>query len=435
MFRALEKIRPRFARLVKVLLQAPPLPLEFGFRGFAADQCLDGDGERAVPIFVECRRQLGNQRTRHEHIVIGVLRIGIYLKVGIADIAPPDQRRRIVGDEQFVVHSIIEAALFGQELERAHHPQVAAVSEWIEDPHFHLWVGRQPQDLLVTFGGLAVIDQHPDMHPPVGCSEQRAGQQEARVVRREDVILNVQAVLRGLHHLHSRRESVGAHGQHPKRRLIVVIARILLKHCTEARVLRAGERRRRLLRESRARRQRRATGHCGQRNGDRNTAKKARHYDYSAHLRHPRKRVPRPVDLSVVFDDQVVLDGDHMLRVARNPHGPVDFVLSTGCAGEPHYTAFIGIDVNPRHAGRMFRRKLAFYLGGNRGILDKGLRVRAVRIHFVRVTDSRRQSGAQDQACHCNCSFHGSNSEVSFIAARSSQNLTFGGIQGFLHPM
>ena len=105
---ALEVVGPQFVNAAQVLIQALPLPLEFRLGGLPAVQRLDRYGKRAVPIFVERRGQFSHQRSGYEYVIVGVLGVGIDLKIGVADIAAADERGRVVGDEQFIVHPVIK---------------------------------------------------------------------------------------------------------------------------------------------------------------------------------------------------------------------------------------------------------------------------------------------------------------------------------------
>jgi hypothetical protein len=74
-----------------------------------ADQ-LDRVDDLAVPVAVEDRRQLLHRRAHHERVHVDEVRRLRAQEVLVGDVAPADHRHHPVGDEQLVVHAVVEAA-------------------------------------------------------------------------------------------------------------------------------------------------------------------------------------------------------------------------------------------------------------------------------------------------------------------------------------
>ncbi len=170
---ALHEVGARLPGFAHMLVQLTPLPCKLGWRRPAARERLDRYGNRAVPVVVKGGRQLRYQGSAHENVIVRVLGVGIDLKIGIADIAAADQGRRVVGNEQFIVHAIVEPLLFEQKFDGSNQSNVSAVAEGIENPHLDLRVRRHHEDLLVSGCRFAVVDQYAYMHAAIGRGQSR----------------------------------------------------------------------------------------------------------------------------------------------------------------------------------------------------------------------------------------------------------------------
>ena len=76
-----------------------------GFRMRVGDDALEGIGRIAVPVAVEILRDFAHHRPGQQHVGIGKGGVGMAAEVGIADVAPADDRHLVVGGERFVVHA------------------------------------------------------------------------------------------------------------------------------------------------------------------------------------------------------------------------------------------------------------------------------------------------------------------------------------------
>src|SRR6202051_5376180 len=117
-----------------------------------------------------------------------------------------------------------------------------AVDEWIEDPDLYLRMGREDQDLLISGGGLPIINQDTRMEAAIGCGQQGVGSQETGRVRGENVVLNIERPLRGLDHLHPRRKTVRTHRQNAKCGLVRMSARLVFENLSDSRLFRVRKR-------------------------------------------------------------------------------------------------------------------------------------------------------------------------------------------------
>ena len=229
----------------------------------AGEQRLRRDGQGAAPEFVESRRKLPGDRTASEDIVVGELRLGVDLEVLVADIAPADQRDRIVHDQQLVVHPVVEARGIEGEFESPQRRQMAAVDEGIEDPDLDGTMRFQRRDLFVAGLRFAVVDQDPHTHSAIGGLQHSVGEQPAGLVTAKDEVLQVEGALRGIDHLHAHQKSVGTYRDDSISRIAVVFARLGVELLTQLRLLRVRQRRGLRLRKIRTRRQRRAAAEQG----------------------------------------------------------------------------------------------------------------------------------------------------------------------------
>ena len=229
------------------------------------------NGQRGVPEKIEGVRQASHHGAGGEHVVVAELRVGIDLEIRIGNVAPADERDRIVDDHQLVVHPVVEPPRLEQELEGAHRQQMAAIGERVEDADLDVRVSAERDQTLVAVERVAVVDQHAHPHPAVGCAQQRGGEQLPRRVLPKDEIFEIQRVLGRIDHLRAGEKAVDADRQQAKSGLPGMRARRGVECNAELRRRRGWQRGGRQLRIIRARRQRRASGrqHGGANHGRR----------------------------------------------------------------------------------------------------------------------------------------------------------------------
>jgi len=164
-----------------------------------------GPDGRTVPLWATW---LGQPRAGGKDIVVGELGFRIHLEVLIADIASADERHRVVDDQQFIVHSIVEPWGVEQELAVPPQPAMTAIRERIEDSDLDCRMAVQRDDLLIASDGVPIIDQHAHAHTAIGRPQQSFGQQSTSLVAAKNEILQIQGPFRGIDHLYPGQEPV-----------------------------------------------------------------------------------------------------------------------------------------------------------------------------------------------------------------------------------
>ena len=127
-----------------------------------ARQRAGGNSEVAVPILIKGRGQRVNDRAGNKDVVICELGFRIDLKVLVANVAPANQRQRVIRDQQLIVHTVVKPRGIGCEFQG---PQQAALL----DPDGK--VGRlyeaktTPQMILIGPTGTLLYDGAIDDRP------------------------------------------------------------------------------------------------------------------------------------------------------------------------------------------------------------------------------------------------------------------------------
>jgi len=88
--------------------------------------------------------------------------------------------------------------------------------EWIEHADQHVGVRRQCGDLVVAAVAGQVIEQHSYAYTAIRCLQKLVDQGACRKPVMNDVVLHVEADLRGSNHLHSCGKGFGAGRQQAK---------------------------------------------------------------------------------------------------------------------------------------------------------------------------------------------------------------------------
>ena len=100
-----------------LLVQAHSDGIEIGGAIGAIDDGRDRHGRGAVPVPVEYPRQVADDRPDRQHVQIAIVGDGIHAIIDVTDIATADDRRRIVGNHQLVVHAAVDPAEVDDEVE------------------------------------------------------------------------------------------------------------------------------------------------------------------------------------------------------------------------------------------------------------------------------------------------------------------------------
>ena len=202
---------------------------------------------------VERIGKLPDDRTCGKNVVIAKLGFRVDLKVLIADIASADKRDRVVDEQQFAVHAIVEARSGEDEFDRTDQFNMSAIHERMEYPNLDLWVGFQRRDALIAFKGVPVIDQHAHAYSAVGSAQHGVGQQLTGLVLTKNKVLQIESALGGIYHFRPSKKPVDARRDEAKRRIPAVIACRALEQSAEPRLIRIEKRTRRCLGKSGAR--------------------------------------------------------------------------------------------------------------------------------------------------------------------------------------
>ena len=183
------------------------------FRCLLRCQGRNGYRGRRVPVQVEGSGNLPHHRPDGEDVEVRKVEVRLCLEVFVSDVAAADDRSLPIRDEGFVVHAPVHAFEIGNHAEQ---PGIAR-SDGIEQPHFDIRMGIDQQQMLVVRVCTEIVDQQAHAHAAIGCAKQMFQQQAAGDVVVPDVVLHVQAALRGLGQheacdegIHAARQRVGA---------------------------------------------------------------------------------------------------------------------------------------------------------------------------------------------------------------------------------
>src|SRR5450755_862087 len=187
-------------------------------------------------------RRAGPRWDRYKDIVVGELRFRVHLEVLIADIASSDERYCVVGDYQFVVHSIVEPRGVEEKLHASEERRMATIRERIENTDFDGMMSVERKDLFVARNSGPIVHQNAYAHAAIGRAQQRLGQQPARFIAAKNEILKIQGTFGSVDHLRPDQKPVDADRDDAKSRSPVVFLRRACKLSAETGFLRVSER-------------------------------------------------------------------------------------------------------------------------------------------------------------------------------------------------
>ena len=174
-----------------LLTQANQDRIEIGSAIGAIDDRRDRHGRGAVPELVEDPRQIANDRPNRQHVQIAIIGDRVHAVIDVADIAAADDRRRIVGNHQLVVHAAVDPAEVDNEVENGPAP----VGERVEQTDLDTGVSIEG-----GFDGIAGLVKgivHEESHPDaaVGCLHHAVEDDPAGNIAVPGVVLHVEASL------------------------------------------------------------------------------------------------------------------------------------------------------------------------------------------------------------------------------------------------
>ncbi|MCY1505275.1 hypothetical protein D9M68_394780 [compost metagenome] len=180
--------------------------LELVGRERGAGHALQRVDHVAVPVGVEDPGRLRHHRAGQQQLEVDEVGALAAQEVLVREVAPAGDGHGAVGDEQLVVHAVVEPPEIAEELQPAQRRVIARVHERVEQPHLRVRLGGQPEQQAVHAGGVEVVEQQPHAHPAPGGVAQFAQQQAAGLVVAELVGLHVERGLGAADELQPRIE-------------------------------------------------------------------------------------------------------------------------------------------------------------------------------------------------------------------------------------
>ena len=172
-------------------MQANQDGIEIGSAIGALDDGRDRHGRGAVPVPVEYPRQIADDRPDRQHIQIAKVGDRVHAVIDVADIAAADDRRRIVGNHQLVVHAAVDPAEVDNEVESGPAP----VGERIEQTDLDIGVGIEGGDNRIAGLVVGIVDEEPHPDPAVGSLHHAIDDDPTGRIAVPDIVLHVQASL------------------------------------------------------------------------------------------------------------------------------------------------------------------------------------------------------------------------------------------------
>ena len=144
-----------------------------------------------MPVLVEHPRQIADDRPAREHIEIAIVGDGVYAVIDVADIAATDDRRRIVGNHQFVVHAPVDPAEVENEVETG----PPTVGERVEQTNLDIGVGIEGGDNRIAGLVVGIVDEQAHLDPAIGRLHHAIDDDPASRISVPDVVLHVEGAL------------------------------------------------------------------------------------------------------------------------------------------------------------------------------------------------------------------------------------------------
>ena len=174
-----------------LLAQAGQDGIEIGGAIGALDDGCDRHGRGAVPVSVEYPRQIADNRPDRQHIQIAKIGDGVHAIVVVADIAAADDRRRIVGHHQLVVHAAVDPAEVDKEVE----PGPPPVAGRVEQTDLDIGVGVEGGFDRIAGLVVGIVDEEPHPDPAIGRPHHPVDDDPAGRIAVPDVVLHVETSL------------------------------------------------------------------------------------------------------------------------------------------------------------------------------------------------------------------------------------------------
>ncbi|MDT4843532.1 hypothetical protein FQZ97_774660 [compost metagenome] len=161
----------------------------------ARDQRLHGVGALVVPVAVEAAREVLHDRAGRQHVDVDEVAGDGIAEVGVAQVAPARHAHHVVGQEQLVVHALLDARDLADGVEHAVEAGAARTRERVEQPHLDVRDEGQAEHQRVAADGVEVVQQDAHPHAALGRRAQPAHQPAGAGVGVDGVVLQVQRLL------------------------------------------------------------------------------------------------------------------------------------------------------------------------------------------------------------------------------------------------
>ena len=113
-----------------------------------------------------------------------------FCKVTVGNVAATGDHRQAVGNQQLVMHTVVDPPQIRRLLQRT--PDPAAPFYRVEHAYLHVLVAIQCQYPGIDHAGAEIIHQQAHAHPAIRRLEQQTGEQVADAVVFKDVVLEVE---------------------------------------------------------------------------------------------------------------------------------------------------------------------------------------------------------------------------------------------------
>src|SRR5260221_7102372 len=133
-----------------------------------------------------------NNRTHQEYIHIHEVGCCATRKVLVCDIAPAHDGDGAVGDEELVMHPVIESSKIGDRRKVFTGDALSCAAERVEQTHLHVREGCQAAKHRVAACRVKVVHQQPHSHAAQRGVTQVAHQQAAGTIVLNQVVLDVE---------------------------------------------------------------------------------------------------------------------------------------------------------------------------------------------------------------------------------------------------
>ncbi len=209
-------------------------------------QRLHGVGQLVVPIAVEAGGHVTHDPAHSQHVQVDEVAALVGPEIGIPEVAAAGDAHGVVGDEQLVVHALLDAGHVLQRRDDAADQRGARAGQGIEQSDLHVGLECQAQHLGVLSRRIEVVEQQPDPHAAPRGIAQRLQQDFGAGVGVDGVVLQVQAALGRLDQRQPAGKCCAYTVQQPEARITAraLLRSALLHQLAERRLLRRVEGRR-----------------------------------------------------------------------------------------------------------------------------------------------------------------------------------------------